>query len=246
MQGSTPDAILGQIAHRPWSLPTGPWILEQSWLDVLFAHWPLAPEVVRARVPEALELDTFEGRPWVSAVAFRIDPFRARGLPVTLRFPELNLRTYVRKDGVPGVYFFSLDAASRTAVLGGQTFFRLNYYDAAIAFVADTHFDFTCRRLDHPRADFHARYRAIGEPHTPARSSLEEWLVERYCLYAARTGGATFRVQIHHLPWLLQPAEADLAADQLFFAAQLPAPDSPPLLHYSARQDTLTWSPERV
>jgi uncharacterized protein YqjF (DUF2071 family) len=238
------DAILAQTSHRPWPLPGGPWIIQQSWRELLFAHWPLDLETVRARVPEALELDSFDGRAWVSIAAFRIDPFRTRALPIELSFPELNLRTYVRKNGRPGVYFFSLDADSRTAVVGARTLFRLNYYDAAIAFVADTHFDFTSRRLDRPRANFHARYRGVGPPTVPGTGSLEEWLVERYCLYAARSGGSTFRVEIHHGPWVLQPAEAEISPDELFFAAQLRAPNSPPLLHYSERLDVLTWGPE--
>jgi uncharacterized protein YqjF (DUF2071 family) len=112
--------------------------------------------------------------------------------------------------------------------------------------VADSHFDFTSRRLARPRANVHARYRATGELLAVQRTSLEEWLVERYCLFAARAGGTTFRVEVHHPPWLLQSAEAELSANELFFAAQLPAPDSPPLLHYSARQDVLTWAPQPV
>ena len=238
------DAILSQTAHRPWPLPPGPWVIEQSWCDLLFAHWPLDLNSVRARVPAALELDSFDGRAWVSVAAFRIDPFRTRGLPVQLRFPELNLRTYVVKDGKPGVYFFSLDADSRSAVLGARALFRLNYYEAAIAFVAGTHFDFTSRRLDRPRANFHAKYRPAGQPTIAGKGSLEEWLVERYCLYAARTSENTFRVDIHHAPWMLQAAEAELNAEELFFAAQLPAPVSPALLHFAARTDVLTWPPQ--
>src|SRR5262245_59579189 len=167
-------AILDEIGHRPWPLPSGPWVIEQTWQDVLFAHWPLDFDAVRARVPAVLELDTFEGQTWVSVAAFRIDAFRTRGIPIELRFPELNLRTYVRYQGRPGVYFFSLDAASRTAVIAGCTLFRLNYYDAAIAFVNDTYFDFTSRRLDRPLAKFHARYRSTGGPELAVgRGSLE-------------------------------------------------------------------------
>jgi uncharacterized protein YqjF (DUF2071 family) len=241
-----PDAILSQTAHRPWPLPGGPWIIEQSWRDLLFAHWPLDLDTVRARVPASVEIDSFDGRAWVSLAAFRIDPFRTRGLPLQLSFPELNLRTYVRKDDRPGVFFFSLDADSRSAVLGARALFRLNYYEAAIAFVAGTNFDFTSRRLDRPRANVHVQYRSAGKPAIASPGSLEAWLVERYCLYAARTAGSTFRVDIHHLPWMLQPAEAELTADELFFAAQLPAPDAPPLLHFADRTDVLTWAPHAV
>jgi uncharacterized protein YqjF (DUF2071 family) len=241
-----PKDLLNQTAHRNWPLPATPWIIEQRWVDVLFAHYPLPLDVVRKQVPASLELDTYDDRAWVSAVAFRIDPFRTRGLPMVMRFPELNLRTYVKVGDFPGVYFFSLDAASLTAVLGARTMFRLNYYHAGISVTGHGRIEFVSRRLESPRADFRASYRVAGEPLAGGRGSLDDWLVERYCLYAARPGGRTFRVQVHHLPWVLQPASAEIEPASLFAAAGLPAPESPPLLHFSARQDVLTWGPEQV
>ena len=54
-------------------------------------------------------------------------------MPWASEFPELNVRTYVSVDGKPGVYFFSLDAASALAVASARTFFKLNYFNAAVA-----------------------------------------------------------------------------------------------------------------
>lgn len=240
-----PSTVLLHTAHRPFPLPRAPWLIRQSWLNVLFAHYPLPLAAVRECVPRQLEIDTCEGRAWVSAVAFRIDPFKTRGMPIAMRFPELNLRTYVTLDGKPGVYFFSLDAASQAAVTGARSLFRLNYYYAAIQMAGHGRTEFTSRRLERPRADFHATYRVAGDPLPLLSGSLDHWLVERYCLYAVR-GGPTFRVEIHHLPWVLQPASAELEPGALFDAAGLPAPDTPPLLHYAVRQDVLTWGPEQV
>jgi len=239
------DAILGATDHRPWPLPRGPWVALQSWRELLFAHWPIDLATLRARVPLPLEIDTHEGRAWISVAAFRIDPLRTRSLPVSMRFPELNLRTYVRHGGRAGVYFFSLDAASSAAVLGARTLFRLNYFNAAIHMRnRGGGIEFTSRRLDRPRADFHAWYRPHGDTYVAVPGSLDAWLVERYCLFAAREQGRVFRVDIHHLPWVLQSAEARLGATTLFTAAGLPAPEGEPLLHYSLRQDTLTWGPD--
>lgn len=238
-------SLLQHTSHRAWAPPRSPWLIRQSWLNVLFAHWPLPVDAVRARLPASLQLDTYGDRAWVSVVAFRIDPFKTRGVPLSLRFPELNLRTYVRMGDKPGVYFFSLDAASQTAVHGARAMFRLNYYYAAIEISGHGRTEFTSKRLERPRADFHASYRVAGDPLAMTPDSLEAWLAERYCLYATR-GGPTFRVEIHHLPWVLQPAAAQLQPEQLFTAAGLPAPETPPLLHYSARQDVLTWGPEPV
>jgi len=202
-------------------------------------------DVLRAQVPAPLEVDTFEGQTWVSVVAFRIDPFRTRGVPLSMRFPELNLRTYVTRDGKPGVYFFSLDAASQAAVTGARALFRLNYYYAAIEMSGHGRTEFTSRRLERPRADFRASYRVAGDRLPNQPGSLDHWLTERYCLYATR-GGPVFRVDIHHLPWVLQPAAAQVEPEQLFGASGLPAPEGEPLLHYAATQDVLTWGPEPV
>ena len=240
-----PATLLAHTSHRPFPVPKTPWLIQQSWQNVLFAHFPLPLETVRAQVPAAFELDTYDGRAWVSAVAFRIDPFKTRGMPLSMRFPELNLRTYVKVGGKPGVYFFSLDAASHAAVTGARALFRLNYFYAAIEVKGHGRTEFTSKRLERPRADFTASYRVAGDPLSISTESLDYWLVERYCLFTAR-GGPAFRVDIHHMPWVLQPASAQLQPNDLFAASGLPAPDSPPLLHYSVRQDVLTWGPEPV
>src|SRR5258705_4235621 len=110
---------LRSLAHRPWALPTGGWIMAQKWHDLLFAHWAVAPQVLRKLVPAKLELDTFEGQAWMGVVPFTMSGVRLRGtptLPWLSMFPELNVRTYVTAEGRPGVLFFSLDAGNLVAV----------------------------------------------------------------------------------------------------------------------------------
>ena len=107
---------LTEIAHRPWPIPPGPWIMAQSWHNLLFAHWPIDAarlRTLRPLIPAALEIDTFDGEAWIGVVPFRMSGVRLRGtpaLPTLSAFPELNVRTYVKRDGKPGVWFFSLDA----------------------------------------------------------------------------------------------------------------------------------------
>src|SRR5436190_21397121 len=116
--------------HRAIAPPARPWIMWQRWHDLLFAHWPLPPEVLRPLVPSGLTLDTFSGQAWISVVPFRMTGIRPRWLPAPPGMsatPELNVRTYVTVDGKPGVYFFSLDAALYPAVVVARTMFRLNY-----------------------------------------------------------------------------------------------------------------------
>ena len=113
-----PD-ILDRTAHRPWPLPAGPWVMAQSWHDLLFAHWQIDAARMRPHVPAALEIDTFEGQAWIAVVPFRMSGVRLRftpALPWLSAFPELNVRTYVVAERKRGVWFFSLDAGNPLAV----------------------------------------------------------------------------------------------------------------------------------
>src|SRR5690349_18551619 len=110
------------------------------WRDLLFAHWPVPVEAVRPLVPAGLEIDTFDGQAWVGVVPFRMEGVAPRFLPSVpgpSAFPELNVRTYVRRGRRAGVWFFSLDAASRVAVEGARLGFHLPYYRAAMSVATD-------------------------------------------------------------------------------------------------------------
>jgi len=110
--------------------------MHQRWHDLLFAHWPVPAPAIASRLPAGLELDTFEGRAWLGVVPFRMSGVRLAGLPPLPgagAFPELNLRTYVRRGDVRGVWFFSLDAASRLAVEAARLGFGLPYFHARMS-----------------------------------------------------------------------------------------------------------------
>jgi uncharacterized protein YqjF (DUF2071 family) len=226
--------------------------MEQSWHDLLFAHWSWPLDTIRAVVPKELPVDSFEGRAWVGVVPFYLRGLRARYLPALpgmSDFPELNLRTYVTIDGKPGVYFFSLDAANKLAVLAARSAFHLNYYHALMSVTrAQGHITYLSRRTDArgAPADFSARYRATGKGFRAQPGTLEYFLVERYCLYAVSPSGRVYRLEIHHKPWLLQPAEAQIDARSLLQSAQLTLPAEKPLLHFSAVQEMVGWLPDRV
>lgn len=242
-------AIEQDIAHRPWPLPAVPWILFQSWRELLFAHWRVDPERLRGRVPAPLDLDLFEGSAFVAVTPLRITDQRARGLPrigAIAEFPELNLRTYVRFGGRAGVYFFSLDAASAAAVFGARTFYRLPYHKAEMRMLmrgGSVHF--RSRRED-GTAEFAARYSPTGDVFLATPGTLEHFLVERYALYTVLRSGRVLRTDIHHGPWMLRRAEADITVNTVAQAAGFDFADEPPHLLYSARQDTLIWAPRLV
>jgi uncharacterized protein YqjF (DUF2071 family) len=228
--------------------------MAQRWSNLLFAHWPVRPEVVRALVPAALPLDLADGTAWVSLAAFLLSGMRLRGVPAVPRlseFPELNVRTYVSISGKPGVYFFSLDAASTLAVRGARIFYHLPYHRAEmqIAESADGWISYRSHRTDRaaPPADFVAGYRPAGAVVHTARESLDAWLVERYCLYTVSRSGDVYRGDIHHRPWPLQPADATIDRNTVVQAAGIALPPgAAPRIAFARQQDVQVWAPERV
>lgn len=234
------------VDHRPWPMPGIPWVMFQSWRNLLFAHWSMDPDVLRSHVPDQLDLDLYDGTAWLGITPFMLTDFRPRGLPAVpsiSSFPELNLRTYVRAGGKRGVYFFSLDAGSGPAVLGARTAFRLPYHRADMEIEeADGEFRYRSARKAGD-ARFVARYRPTDHVFEAARGSLESFLTERYALFTVLRDETVLRVDIHHRPWPLQPAEAEIEVNTLPYAAGLPDLEGDPLLHFSRQQDTLIWLP---
>jgi uncharacterized protein len=220
--------------------------MAQTWEDLLFAHWRAPADALRALLPVGLELDLYEDEAWVGITPFRVTGLRARGLPplpFVSSFLELNTRTCVTAGGKPGIWFFSLDASSELAVLAARHGYKLPYYRAEMrAEWGGGEVVYDCRRRDAkgPPAAFHARYRPDGEELRPDPRSLAHFLTERYCLYTVEADGTLKRGEIHHPPWPLQPASAEILENTM------PPPgvelaDEDPLLHFSARQDVLIW-----
>ena len=228
-------------------MPDGPWVMTQSWHDLLFAHWPVDARQVQEKLPAGLPLDTFDGQAWLGIVPFHMTNVAPRGvpsIPFVSAFPELNVRTYVTLHGKPGVYFFSLDAGSALAVAAARTLFDLPYYAAQMS-VTDENGEVLYSSRRETRipgiGEFEARYRPVGPVQQPARGTLEYFLTERYCLYTVDDSFHARRLEIHHPPWPLQVAEARIAVNTMAAAADLRLPSTAPLLHFSKRQDVVAW-----
>ncbi len=253
MLNDFPSDIVERVAHRPWPMPDSPWLMTQSWHDLLFAHWPVDARALRERMPPGLELDLYEGQAWVGVVPFdmtNVAPRFVPAVPGISAFPELNVRTYVTLGGKPGVYFFSLDAESAVAVALARTLLKLPYFTAAMDVTRqDGWVDYWSERLadhDAPPAEFEGRYRPVGPAHHAAKGTLEYFLTERYCLYNVDEQFKAYRLEIHHPPWALQRAEADITVNTMADAVGIRLPSMAPLLHYAARQDMVAWAPERL
>ena len=232
--------------------------MSQRWCDLLFAHWPVPAAALRSRIPEELEIDTFDGTAWVAVVPFRMEAIRPRGLPAVpwlSRFPELNLRTYVQSDDRPGVFFFSLDASNPVAVAAARSLFLLPYFRARMTCEREGDAITYRSRRTHsgaPGADLDARYGPAGDVFHAAPGTLEHFLTERYCLYTSgasvgRRSDALYRGDIHHSPWPLQPARATFAVNSLpqSVGLELEAGQMPHLL-FARSLDVRVWPLRRL
>ncbi len=241
------------------SLPGGdgpvsgtPWLFRMRWVDLLFMHWPVPADVLRPLIPPGLELDTFEGRAWLGVVPFGMQDVAPRFLPAPPgpgAFPELNVRTYVRRRGRGGVWFLSLDAGSRLAVEGARAAFHLPYYRASMSSTTEGGWvEYRSVRED-PRgrpAAFVGRYRPVGPVETAVRGSLAAFLTDRLGLFAVDGGGRLSWTAIRHAPWPLQPAEAEIERDTMAAAHGIALPTEAPLLHFAKRLDVVAWWPRRI
>lgn len=205
----------------------------------LFAHWPFDPERLRPLVPRPLELDVRDGRAWVGVVPFVLARAGVRGSPTFVRLtaPELNLRTYVRLDGTPGLYFLDIDLGSPfvSRLVGGLTRLPVHAADVRVRVDGDR-VEFRSVRGGSGNVRFAASYRPDGDPSPAERGTLDHWLVERRRLYAP-DGEDLLYGEIAHDPWPLRPADAPVRENTLFEAAGLPVPEADPRVRYVHRME---------
>lgn len=219
------------------------WVMRQTWSDLLFAHWPVPTARMRALVPAPLELDAFDGSAWIAVVPFGMTGIRGRGLPLVPGLSEtleLNVRTYVRYKGRAGVYFFSLDAASRAIVRGARITYHLPYYDARMSWDGGRYKSFRTHK-GAPRAEFRGEYRPSGGVFEAAAGTLEHFLTERYSLFTVH-GDHVYRGDIQHDPWPLQPAEAEIEINTMTDVEL----SGTPLLHFAKSLDVRIGRIRRV
>jgi uncharacterized protein YqjF (DUF2071 family) len=226
--------------------------MTQRWNDLLFLHYSLDPELVRAKVPNVLTLDTYRQRAWVTVAPFWINHLRPPGVPSVpwfSNFNEINVRTYVSYDGKPGVYFFSLDASNLSAVWGARVFYRLPYWQASmkVSGKGKTTIKYDSKRQHGPKpAELKCSYGPASARTFHARpSSLEHFLTERYCLYTA-TRNRLYRGDIHHLPWDLQDAQVEMQQNTMAQPTGLQLAPEADIAFFARELKVLFWAPERL
>src|ERR671911_46557 len=209
------DADRLNARHRPSGQP----VMHQDWGKLLFMHWRVKENLLRPHVPKSLEIDTYGDSAWIAITPFTMWDIRAfppfvPPVPGLDSMHELNVRTYVHYNGVPGVWFFSLDANSRAAVLGARTFFHLPYYHADIEMQGKRKFKYRSKRRDDPPAQFKADWTVGNALPKSQPGSREFFLTERYILYT-EFEGELYRSRIYHEPWELYEAELTTFASSM-------------------------------
>ena len=235
-----------QARHRPSGQP----VMHQDWGKLLFIHWRINENLLRPHVPKSLQIDTYGDSAWIAITPFTMWDIRAfppfvPPVPGLDSMEELNVRTYVHYNGVPGVWFFSLDANSRAAVLGARTFFHLPYYNAEIRMDGKHKIKYRSKRLDDPAAVFKAEW-TVGKALPKSQpGSREFFLTERYMLYT-EFEGKLYRSRIYHEPWQLYEAELTNFASSMLEAKQITQPKTHPILHHAEEVSVDIWPLEPV
>jgi hypothetical protein len=230
------------IRERPEGFP----IMRQNWGKLLFMHWRISPDLLRPLIPERLTIDTFEGEAWIAITPFTMWGVRASFLPPVpglSEMHELNVRTYVHLDGVPGVWFFSLDINSSMAAAAARTFYFLPYFDASINLRQENQtifYDAHRTQRDAHSADFNATYTSREPLPESEPGSLAFFLTERYCLYSFHKDNL-YRARIHHAPWPLRTADVSSYRSTMLASHGLPEPTAEPLLHYAEALEVDIW-----
>ncbi|NHM32398.1 DUF2071 domain-containing protein [Neobacillus terrae] len=218
---------------RSYPLPETPWIMTQTWENLLFIHWPVSAESLRNLIPEELELETYNGTAWIGIIPFQVNSQRVRKvpeIPLFNEYLELNVRTYIKHNGVKGIFFFSLDASHPLAVLGARIL-SLPYKNASMDFEKkEDKVHFESKRVlstDTP-ANFKAVYRPVSPPEESVPDSLEQFLYERYVLF---TKGAyeILRGDILHEPWEVSKASLEIQENSM---SPVELPSQEPLVHF--------------
>lgn len=234
--------ILQETGHRNWAYPKKSFSYYQEWNRVLFLHWKVDQAALSELIPQGLCLDLYNGEPWVSLVAFTMEKIRPRGLPALSwisNFDEINLRTYVIRDGKPGVYFLNIEAGKSLSSRIARYLSGLPYTYSRIRRNKNTGYqaDFKARGFRF-RADYQ-----VGEQ-IQEKSPLDHFLTERYCLYN-QSQNQLYRYEIQHLPWeIRQVGTSHLETHYPLGALDLS--HTPDKLHYSQGVQVLAWNKEKL
>jgi uncharacterized protein YqjF (DUF2071 family) len=219
-------------------------IMLQRWHEISFFHWSFDPALLRPRLPAGLQLDTFDGKAWISLTPFLLTGLRPPLVPHALGmvFPEMNLRTYVVGPNGPAIWFFSLDAGSLRAVVGARATFGLPYFWSDMRVdIENTQNRYFSNRGGRVRAQIQIE----KEQGITQQSELDIFLTARFRLYSI-LGGRLITAEVEHPPWELNRVRILEFEENVRRSMGVEYPGGDFLAHHSPGVDTKIGLPVRV
>ena len=237
----TTKEILRHSSHRPWPLPSEAWQYYQEWNKVVFLHWQADIDALKEFVPDELEIDLFDGHPWVSLVAFTMEDIRTRSLPAfppISNFHEINIRTYVRSANKTGVYFLNIEGGKRISCSLARRLSGLPYRFSEIKRSRNQYLSLNRSHNDHFCIDY-----VPGKVLTP-KTEVDLWLTERYALFQDCNGSIS-EFETHHLEWPLSDITiSSLKVDYPRFNRLMSG--KPDRVQYSEGVQVVAWAKDRL
>ncbi|OLO37091.1 hypothetical protein BTR23_14255 [Alkalihalophilus pseudofirmus] len=215
------------------------WILNQTWKNLLFLHWPVHHEHLEQHIPKQLQIDSYRGIAWISIVLLMMDSISLKAVPFSIfpAFPEINVRTYVVYNNEPGVFFLSLDAEHWSTYTLAKKWYRLPYYHSEISFYNDgSEYTYESIRRDKTSVNslFHGTFSTKPEVFYAKPNTLEYWLLERYHMFSADHSNHIYSTEISHRPWPLQLAEVEIKRNTLLSSLHIFPSDIKPKVQFSS------------
>lgn len=232
--------IVNTTEHRPWKMPTESWKFYQEWNNALFLHWLVELSELKKFVPNELEIDLFDGKPWVSVVAFTMEKIRPKNLPSfspISDFDEINIRTYVKSNNKTGVYFLSIEGGKSLSCKIAKGMSELPYRYSKI------------KRNENQYESNNSEYndkltiRYVVRNEITKKTELEKWLTERYALFQD-TKKSINEFEIHHLEWPINEIEINnLEFNYPRFNKLIK--DKPNIIQYSKGVKVIAWGKKK-
>ncbi|MFK7772027.1 MAG: YqjF family protein [Saprospiraceae bacterium] len=232
--------ILNITKHRPWKIPNQNWQFYQEWNRAIFLHWQVDLNELKKLVPKEIEIDLFEGKPWVSLVAFTMEKIRPKYLPYfppISNFDEINIRTYVKSKNKTGVYFLSIEGGKNLSCKVSKLISELPYRFSKTKRTPHQYSSSNSKFNDELDIEF-----SVGKK-IEDKSKLDKWLTERYALFQ-ETETSINEFEIHHLEWEIKELQIErLNVNYPRFKKLVN--DKPDKIQYSDGVKVLAWGKKK-
>lgn len=236
--------------HIPFKLPKRNYSLIQNWKYLSFMHWEVNPEKLKPYIYNGLEIDTYDDKAYISTIPFLMNNVRPRltfPIPGVSSFPEFNIRTYVKYHDKPGVIFLTLDAKSIISCAYAPWAYSLPYrYAKGYVKKIENGYQWKSKRTN-SNIELVGSCKSIGKFMKSKPGSIEEFLLERYCLYTFHNKKLCI-AYTKHTPWVFRNAEAEIIKNTLTESYQLGISNllNPDISHISDGVHVQSWSIEKI